>query len=286
MYDIALGVLSCVRAGTTAHVAWIVSGPEADPTRAVAYTPGGGRMGDLLAGAIDQPLREALRTLDDEGGLVDVTIGPAESLASDLPEGTRLTVAVVAGSSLPLEVWEALAGRRPVAFELHLDGHRVVGAELVETDEPGVTLTEDRLVCSLSPVPRAVIAGSGPIADALVDVFTAAGWGAVVAPGHVEASGLMATLASIDAAVVLGHDVEASSRALQAALASDAGYIGSIGSRRMQELREEWLSYRGVTWSERVHGPAGLPIDASTPGEIAVAVAAEAIGFVRRAPEH
>lgn len=282
MYDIALGVFACVRAGTAAHVAWVASGPGADPAAAVAFTPGGGRMGELLGGALDQPLRDEIAVLRGDGTLVELVIGPAEALISELPEGTRLTVALVAGSAIPEQVWTELTARRPVAFALDLRDGEVAGAEIVEHPEPGITLVDDRLVCSLVPVPRVVVAGSGPIADALVDVFGAAGWSTAVAAGPNEATGMMATLAGIDAAVVLGHDVETSSRALQAALASGAGYIGSIGSRRMQELREEWLSYRGVEWSDRVHGPAGLPIDASTPGEIAVSVAAEAIGFVHR----
>ncbi len=87
----------------------------------------------------------------------------------------------------------------------------------------------------------------------------------------------MATLSAIDAVVVLGHDVETSGRALQGALESSAGYIASIGSPRMQELRREWLAYRGVEWDDRVRGPAGIDIGADNPPEIAVSIVAEAI---------
>ncbi len=64
----------------------------------------------------------------------------------------------------------------------------------------------------------------------------------------------MATLSPIDAVVVMGHDVETAGRALQGALESNVGYIGSIGSPRMQELRNQWLAYRGVAWDDRVRG--------------------------------
>ncbi|NIR41615.1 MAG: hypothetical protein GWN79_27005, partial [Actinobacteria bacterium] len=60
MYDIALSVLSCLRADTEVHAAWIVSGIDSDGSEAVALTPGGGRMGSLLEGALDHALAEAI----------------------------------------------------------------------------------------------------------------------------------------------------------------------------------------------------------------------------------
>jgi xanthine dehydrogenase accessory factor len=89
--------------------------------------------------------------------------------------------------------------------------------------------------------------------------------------------GLTTRLSSADAVVVMGHDVETSSRCLQVALDSDAGYIGALGSRAMQQARADWLAYRDVTDLSRVHGPAGLEIGASTPEEIAVSIAAQIV---------
>ena len=62
-------------------------------------------------------------------------------------------------------------------------------------------------------------------------------------------------------------------------LATDAGYIGMIGSRRKRDtiydaLREEGVSERHI---ERVHCPIGLAIGAETPEEIAVSIVAEMI---------
>jgi len=62
-----------------------------------------------------------------------------------------------------------------------------------------------------------------------------------------------------------------------AALDSEAGYIGALGARRMQENRADWLAYRGVTDLTRLHGPAGIDIGAETAAEIAVSILAEAI---------
>lgn len=264
MYDVALSVQSCVRAGTDVHVAWV-----ADPNAgsdAVAFTPGGGKMGELLSGAFDHGLREAISGMGPAGGLVELAVGPAEALVSGLAEGRTVTVAIAPGSSIPEMALADLVERRSVMFDLVLDGNEVV--------------------CSFNPVPRAVISGTGPIAEALEQVFSQAGWAATLAAGVEIAGGLMATLSPIDAAVVFGHDVETSSRALQAAIASKAGYIGSVGSMKMQRSREQWLAYRGVDWSDRVRGPAGIDINAVNPGEIAVSIAAEAIASTRGNPDH
>jgi xanthine dehydrogenase accessory factor len=77
--------------------------------------------------------------------------------------------------------------------------------------------------------------------------------------------------------VVMGHDVELSSRMLAAALASEAGYIGALGSQKMQQQRADWLAYQGITDLDRVNGPAGLAIGAATPAEIAVSILAQVI---------
>src|SRR5690242_21678588 len=64
---------------------------------------------------------------------------------------------------------------------------------------------------------------------------------------------------------------------IRAALASDAFYIGWIGSRRNQERRRGLLREEGVTDDEldRISGPAGLDIGAETPSETAVSMLAE-----------
>ena len=284
MYDVALSVLSCLRAGTTVHVAWVVS-EVGQSDEAVAITPGGGRMGTLMGGGLDHAITDALPSLPRSGGLVDVTLGPVETLVTGHAEGTVVTLAIIPGSALPIELWEDLLARRPAAFTFDVSGKELSSAVRSETSDPGVTLTESQLATSLVPTPRLVISGGGPIADALARAFVLIDWRPNVVPDVGSASGMMATLSGIDAVVVIGHDVETSGKALQAAIGSAAGYIGSLGSNRMQDLRREWLAYRGVEWDDRVHGPAGLPIGASNPGEIALSIAAEIVSALRAIPD-
>ena len=277
MYDVALSVLACLRANTDIHVGWIVSDELSDGTAAVALTPGGGKIGSLLDGAFDDAIIQALPTIGDRGGIVAIPIGPAEALITGLPQGTELSIAVIPGDAIPENTWGTFVGREPVNFLFRLDGDRFTGFELTDQTDEMLTSNDEQLVCRYAPVRRVVIMGGGPIADALKEGFEIVGWKPMVVPNTGEAGGVTATLSRIDGIVVMGHDVETSGRALQAAIASNAGYIGSLGSKDMQDLREEWLAYRGVKWDDRVHGPAGLPIGASNPSEIAISIVAEAV---------
>lgn len=69
--------------------------------------------------------------------------------------------------------------------------------------------------------------------------------------------------------------------ALDQALATEAGYIGMIGSRKKRDAVFAALRDRGVAQEalDRVHCPIGLSIGAKTPDEIAVSIVAELIAF-------
>ena len=82
MYEVALTVAACLRSGTRVDVAWVVGSDlaPADPGGALAITPGGGRVGSLYGGALDQQLVEQARALgDDRGRLVTVSVGELEA---------------------------------------------------------------------------------------------------------------------------------------------------------------------------------------------------------------
>jgi xanthine dehydrogenase accessory factor len=82
-----------------------------------------------------------------------------------------------------------------------------------------------------------------------------------------------------DAILVFTHDPKLDVPAVQAALATQAGYIGALGSRRTTEdrnarLRGEGLSEEAIA---RVYAPCGLDIGSSTVEETAVAILGEII---------
>jgi len=76
--------------------------------------------------------------------------------------------------------------------------------------------------------------------------------------------------------------------ALGQALASKAGYIGMIGSTRKRDTIYQGLMDEGVDPLEfdRVHCPVGLSIEAETPAEIAVSIAAQLIEHRARRRDH
>jgi xanthine dehydrogenase accessory factor len=82
-----------------------------------------------------------------------------------------------------------------------------------------------------------------------------------------------------DAVLVFTHDPKLDLPAVLAALATDAGYVGALGSRRTTADRNERLREAGVTERQlgRIHAPCGLDIGASTVEETAVAIVAEIV---------
>jgi xanthine dehydrogenase accessory factor len=82
-----------------------------------------------------------------------------------------------------------------------------------------------------------------------------------------------------DAILVFSHDPKFDQPALAGALATEAGYVGALGSRKTTADRERRLRESGVGDADlaRVHAPCGLDIGAATPEEVAVSVLAEIV---------
>jgi xanthine dehydrogenase accessory factor len=82
-----------------------------------------------------------------------------------------------------------------------------------------------------------------------------------------------------DVVLVFTHDAKFDEPALISALATGAGYIGALGSRRTQERRVERLRDAGLDEQSlaRIHAPCGLDVGARTPGETTVSILAEVI---------
>jgi xanthine dehydrogenase accessory factor len=86
-------------------------------------------------------------------------------------------------------------------------------------------------------------------------------------------------LTARDAVCVLTHDAKFDVPALVAALATEVGYIGAMGSRRTHAERIMRLEEAGVDAASllRIRAPIGLDIGARTPEETAVSICSEII---------
>lgn len=149
---------------------------------------------------------------------------------------------------------------------------------------------------SYAPAPRLLVVGAVHISQALAPMATLAGFAVtVIDPRRAFASAArfpgvalseewpdeaMARLApdARSAVVTLSHDPKLDDPALAAALASEAFYIGALGSRATHARRVERLSELGLgEHLGRIHSPVGLDLGGRAPAEIAVAVLAEIV---------
>lgn len=286
MYDIALSVSACARSGTRADVAWMLAPVVSD--EALAFTPGGGRIGHLMGGAFDGLLSDVAARKLPSGRRIRHIVTEFESAMSGLPAHSDVEFLIVPADQFPTTLWPLLLERQAVSVTATLDGDDVTavtvsagqpegGPTSAATDHPAVFVQESEVTTVLAPITRLVIAGQGAIAEAIAAQGDLLGWRTVIERRPPMVAGLAAGLSPLDGIVVMGHDVEAAGTCLMAALESSAGYIGALGSTAMHEARADWLAMRDVTDLSRVRGPAGLEIGSQGPAEIAVSIVAQMI---------
>lgn len=215
---------------------------------------------------------------------------------------------------------EDIAARRPVTIATHLatQAQRRIGpadaedplaesvATALRTDRPQHVEDDDGtwFVRPYNPPLRMVIVGAVHIAQPLTPMATLAGYAVSV----VDPRGQWATeerFPDVDlhvawpdewmaeqmpdtrtAVIVLTHDPKIDDPALEAALKSDAFYIGALGSKGNHGKRLQRLAKRGFDEANlaRINGPIGLAIGARSPAEIAVATLAQVTASLRQAP--
>ena len=83
--------------------------------------------------------------------------------------------------------------------------------------------------------------------------------------------------------VLVTRNVDVDAAALPALLATDAGYVGVMGSERRWATTRARLEAEGVDPAalDRVHAPIGIEVGAETPEEIALSIMAEVVAHRR-----
>jgi xanthine dehydrogenase accessory factor len=266
--------------------------------------------GSVSGGCVESEVVEAANEVLSGGEARLLTFGISDDLALSvgLPCGGEIDVWIdEPDPELLAQLGDVARGERRAVFfvdledateRLVLDGDNDVADELIRSGHSKVVELHGRRLFAdvFGPPPRLFVYGAVDTADTLCAAARAIGWRAIVA----DARGRFATaerlpnadeiivawpeeaLAQVapdhtTAILVLTHDDKFDLPLLIGALASEAYYIGALGSRRNQERRRERLLEAGVAESdlERISGPAGLDIGAHTPAETAVSMLAE-----------
>jgi xanthine dehydrogenase accessory factor len=124
---------------------------------------------------------------------------------------------------------------------------------------------------------RILVLSANPISAAIEQIAGAVGREVVVVAEDEGGPGL-APLAptEADAVVLCDHDAPDAPRFLRDALASPAGYVAMMASRRRAATVLEQLESEGVP-TGALHVPAGHDLGGKGPGEIALSVVAEIV---------
>ncbi len=248
-------------------------------------------------------------------GVVLATVVKSRGSAPVAP-GTRMAITArelsgtVGGGPLEAKVIEsarkALAAGQPQLLEFRLRDEEAGGLGMLCGGEQEIFLDV------INPASRILIFGGGHVGRALARVAAAAGYPSTVLDDREEFiepsrfpelcrtvrldfagdwSGLEIAPDSAIVIVTRGHSFDRD--CLRRAVATSAGYIGMIGSKKKVAATLADLAAAGIPAGKdpRVYAPVGLDLGGNTPEEIAVSILAEIIavrqgrtgGHLRRA---
>jgi xanthine dehydrogenase accessory factor len=249
-------------------------------------------------------------TLADVGPVCGATLGVIVEVVDDVLVGTleRLVDTAGAGTAARYGVtytWrDGSVGEAPAAgTALPLVREAVTLEELEDPAAHATTLTRDEhgvvLVQDVPAAPHLVLGGGGDIARELVLLAQRLAWRTTIIDarellldqtlractptraihGWADATWDEVGVDVRTACVALAHESHHDEPFLAKALASEASYVGAVGSRRVQQARREALAERGLDAMsiERLRGPAGLDLGGSGAAEVALAIAAEIV---------
>jgi xanthine dehydrogenase accessory factor len=251
--------------------------------------------------------------------LLEYGIADDEAFEVGLPCGGTVHIFVdTLDPVLVAPIAAAVRDERPVALAVNVEGPSIGEKHLVYADssdngevvskartllgrgQTGFVTVDDTevFVSSFAPRPRMYVFGAIDFASSLASLGRFIGYHVTVCDARakfvtperfpdvdelvVDWPDRFLASAPVDertAICVLTHDEKFDVPILKHALATNAGYVGAMGSRRTTERRAERLREEGVTEEDlaRVHAPIGLPIGSRSPEEVAVAIAAEII---------
>ncbi len=270
------------------------------PGSMLATVDGSEFVGSLSGGCVEEDLLQKLAAGSIAAELpqiVEYGVTAEENERLGLPCGGRLQVLVqrLGSADLPWleQVLNALEQRQCTCRRLQLDSGETSIA-FVEFHEP-LSLRGDTLEQCFGPQMRMLLVGAGQLAQSLSELALAMGYEVLVTDPRQQAldqwtgpelpliQGMPDDVVLERAAdrhsivITLTHDPRIDDMALMEALATEAWYVGALGSvrtteKRLARLRELGIEEQAIA---RLRAPVGLAIGSKTPLEIAVAIMAE-----------
>jgi xanthine dehydrogenase accessory factor len=265
--------------------------------------------GGCVEGAV---VLEALESLKDgKTKMLEYGVSDDDAFAVGLACGGKIRVLVEpVGKQMPQELLQelgfAISRDQSVIYEINIKTmqRRLVYSEYedrIRKDRSGFEDDQITFLNVYSPKIKMDIVGAVHIAQALVPIAKIAGFSPrIIDPresfanherfGGIEISNDFPDLALTKtkpnyrtAVVLLSHDPKLDDPALHIALQSEAFYIGALGSKKTHHKRKERLRNSGFKEKqiERIYGPIGLNIGASSPEEIAISILSEVIATLR-----
>ena len=256
--------------------------------------------------------RQALDSLKDgQTKVLEYGVSDDDAFAVGLACGGKMRVLVEPiGKQFPIELLkelvDAIAKDRSVIYEINIETFRrslvYEGYEdRIRSDKSGFKDDKVTFLNVFSPKLKMDIVGAVHIAQALVPMAKIVGFlPRIIDPREsfanrerffsVEISNDFPDIALSNskpncrtAVILLTHDPKLDDPALHIALKSQAFYIGALGSKKTHEQRKVRLKNAGFTEKEinRINGPIGLDIGASSPEEIAISILSEVIANLR-----
>lgn len=316
--DIPEVALDWHRAGKGAVLATVVQtwGSAPRPVGSQLAVSGTGEIqGSVSGGCVEGAvIVEALEAVEDgKSRLLTFGVSDDEAFAVGLACGGTIRVLVEpVGRALSEEVLADLvdkrAARRPVGYVVNTGTweRKLVGREdypeRFRGDRSGFEEDEQTFVAVHNPPLRMVVVGAVHIAQALVPMARLAGYDPLI----IDPRGAFAQehrfpgediredypdevlpdygLDTRTAVVTLSHDPKIDDPAIEAAIASECFYLGSLGSTRTHAKRVDRLKARGYSDDQiaRIHAPVGLDIGSKSPAEIAISVMAQITQALRQ----
>ncbi|MDN4481196.1 XdhC family protein [Demequina muriae] len=308
MLDIAAELERVLEAGHRVGVVTVAavhgSAPRAVGS-AMAVTDDGQVIGAISGGCVESEAHALASAVLDGDAAPAATLGLSDddALAAGLSCGGHLSVIATVLTPADAEVREQLraaVGGAAAALDLALAEGTV--STTIAADDVATRLEDGVLHLRRPAAPRLIIVGAVDFSSALATAARPLGYRITVvdarpafatAARHPDAHEVIRAwpgeyLAGTDVGprdviCVLTHEERFDIPALAAALATDAAYVGAMGSRRTDVRRRELLREAGVDPEAlaRLRSPIGLDLGAVTPAETAISIVAEIVADAR-----